>query len=110
MLNQVIIVGRIFKITKEDINHKDMAKVTIAVPRSFKNINGEYETDFIDCTLWDVIAKSTFEYCKKGGVIGIKGRIENCNEGSGIRVVAEKVTFLSSKQIDNEEVNNGVSN
>ena len=66
-------------------------------------MNGEYETDFINCVLWDSIAKSTVEYCKKGNIVGVKGRIqskivekENESKKYYVEVVAEKITFLSS--------------
>ena len=79
-------------------NNKKVSNITLAIPRSFKNMNGEYETDFINCVLWDSIAKSTVEYCRK-----VKGRIqskivEKEDEGKKyyVEVVAEKITFLSS--------------
>ena len=79
----------------------------IAVPRSFKNEDGVYETDFIDVILWDGIAENVKEYCKKGDLVGIKGRIQSVKENDKdvIQIVAEKVTFLSSKnpKEDNEE-------
>ena len=56
-----MLVGRLVKdpeLIKGD-NNKKMSHITIAVPRSFKNMNGEYDTDFINCTLWDAIAKNT---------------------------------------------------
>ena len=106
MLNQVVLVGRLTQdpeaVTLEG-GHKKSA-FNIAVPRSYKNSNGEYETDFIRCVLWDVIASSTQEHCKKGDIVGIKGRIQVTSyEEKGIKkylteVVAEKVTFLSSKK------------
>lgn len=106
MLNQVVIVGRLTKNpTINKAENKSYSYVTVAVPRSFKNINGEYETDFIDCVLWDAVAKSTCEYCKKGDIVGIKGRLESNvveSEDKGkkyyLNVIAEKVTFLSSKK------------
>ena len=104
MLNQTVIVGRMVKepelVEMED--GKKVTNMTLAVPRSYKNINGEYETDFIDCTLWGNIAENTCEYCKKGDLIGIKGRIQtDTYEVDGktskrMQVVAEKVTFLST--------------
>ena len=54
ILNQVVLVGRItrdLQIRKTE-SGKDVATLTLAVPRSFKNMEGEYETDFIDCVLW----------------------------------------------------------
>ena len=39
--------------------------------------DGEYETDFIDCILWNGIASNIAEYCKKGDIVGVKGRVES---------------------------------
>ncbi len=112
MLNQVVLVGRLTKdpeVSKTD-NNKQYSYVTLAVPRSFKNMNGEYDTDFIDCILWDGVAKSTKDYCKKGDIVGVKGRIQTdvVEKEDGTKkyytnIVAERVTFLSSnsdKKID----------
>ena len=96
MLNQTVLVGRIVKDIEQEGETK--AIVTLAVPRSFKNADGEYETDFIPCVLWNGIATNTKEYCRKGDLVGVKGRIQS-NE-NGITVVAEKLTFLSTKKED----------
>ncbi|MGM9834772.1 MAG: single-stranded DNA-binding protein [Bacilli bacterium] len=109
MLNQVVLVGRLTKdpevITSE--SGKKISSVTLAVQRTYKNIDGLYETDFIDCVLWDAIASNTSEYCHKGDIVGIKGRIQmdkytdkEGNQKYKLQVVAEKVTFLSSKKED----------
>lgn len=112
MLNNVVLVGRLAKEVevKELESGKKVANITLAVPRPFKNADGEYETDFIDCVLWDGIASNTAEYCKKGDVVGAKGRLQNDvitnNDGEIIGkttiVVAEKITFLSSKKEDDK--------
>ncbi len=106
MLNQVVLVGRLVKDPElnEYDNNKKVSYVTVAIPRSFKNIDGEYETDFINCILWDAVAKTTVEHCKKGDVIGVKGRIQSRvveadNEKKYYTdVVAERITFLSNKK------------
>jgi len=100
MLNQIVLVGRITK-TPEMMENQDGSKfaiINLAVPRTFKNENGEYETDFINCTLWTGIAENTCKYCKKGDVVGIKGRIQNLNNTAQLQLIAEKVSFLSSKE------------
>lgn len=109
MLNNAVIVGRIVRdpeLKQTDGGNK-VTNLTLAVPRSFKNSNGEYETDFINCTLWKGIAENTVEYCRKGDLVGVKGRLqsreyetENSEKRQVIEVVAEKVTFLSSKKAD----------
>lgn len=106
MLNQVILVGRLVRdiqVNKSE-KGKKLATLTLAVPRSFKNSDGLYDTDFIDCLLWDSVAINTSTYCKKGDIVGIKGRLqsrilkeEDVNK-TVIQVIAEKVTFLTSKK------------
>ena len=110
MLNQAVLVGRIVR--EPELKNTDKGKVTnitLAVPRSFKNPNGEYDTDYISCVLWKGVAESTVEYCKKGDLVGIKGRIQTRNveledetKKQYVEVIAEKVTFLSSRRTDNE--------
>lgn len=108
MLNQVVLVGRLTKeVEIEKRGEKDFAVLNLAVQRSFKNVDGEYDTDFINCVLWNGVAQSTSEYCKKGDIVGIKGRLqvtsyedEEGNKKYNTEVVAEKVTFLSSKKND----------
>ena len=106
MLNQVVLVGRLADdptiIELED--GKKEAIVTLGVQRTFKNDEGVYETDFIKCILWNAVATSTSEYCHKGDIVGIKGRIQvNTYEDKdgekkySTEVIAEKVTFLSNK-------------
>lgn len=110
MLNQIVMVGRLTadqEVTTLE-NDKEKSQITIAIPRNYKNADGEYDTDFVDCILWDGVAKSTSMYCKKGDIVGVKGRIQTSNyeskDGKNIKltqVVAEKITFLSSNKNSN---------
>ncbi|MCI9234105.1 MAG: single-stranded DNA-binding protein [Bacilli bacterium] len=112
MLNQTVLVGRLVRDPElhETDNGRKVTNITLAVPRSYKNLNGEYDTDFISCVLWKGVAESTVEYCKRGDLIGVKGRIQSRNieledesKKQVVEVVAEKVTFLSSKRIEESE-------
>ena len=108
MLNQTVLVGRLVQDPeiKELENGNKVSYITLAIPRSYKNSDGIYDTDFIDCVLWNGIAENTSEYCKKGNLVGIKGRLQTDTyekDGKNItklNVIAEKVTFLSSKKED----------
>ena len=113
MLNQIVLVGRITQDPKvTELDHgKKVCNVTVAIPRSYKNENGEYDTDFVKCTMWSGVAENTSEYCKQGDLIGIKGRIqtriiEKDNSKQSIQeVIAEKVTFLAkSKEKTDDEI------
>ncbi len=112
MLNQVVLVGRIVKTPELRTTEtgKKTATVTLAVPRNYKNMNGEYETDFLDCTLWTNVAENTTEYCQTGDMVGVKGRIQTrvitSDDGSKKKkteIVAEKVTFLAQSPNNKEE-------
>ena len=105
MVNQIVLVGRIARApeTKVTENGKKYATLTLAVPRNYKNVNGEYDTDFLDCTLWSAVAESTSEYCNTGDMIGVKGRVQTriIESPDGVKrkkteIVAEKVTFLTN--------------
>jgi single-strand DNA-binding protein len=109
LLNQAVLVGRIVQEPelKELDNGKKVTNITLAVPRSFKNSAGEYDTDYINCVLWKGVAENTTTYCKRGDLVGIKGHIqtrtvefEDESRRQFVEVVAEKVTFLSSKGRD----------
>lgn len=117
MVNQIILVGRLVKTPELELTDsgKKISTITLAVPRTYKNLNGEYETDFIDCTLWTGVAENTSEYCKTGDILGVRGRIQSRiiekDDGTKYKkmeIIAEKVSFLSSTKDkkDNEVINN----
>ena len=90
MLNQVVVVGR--------INSMGNAKLVIAIPRTYKNENGEYDTDYIEARLSSAIENNVSTYCEVGDLVGIKGRLES--DANRMFVIAEKVTFLSTRKKD----------
>ena len=114
MLNNVLLVGRVVRQPElsQTIDGKKVSTITLAVTRSFKNaLSGEYETDFINITLWEGIAKSVVEYCGKGAIIGVKARlvhktyeVPNYKSLRVVEVVAEKVSFIQTKPIERQEL------
>lgn len=108
MINQLVVIGRLVKDPelRKTESGKNVANVTLAVPRAYKNPNGEYDTDYIDCVLWSSVAETTSEYCKKGDLVGVRGRVQTrVYEKDDVKkfateVVAEKVTFLSNKKAE----------
>lgn len=112
MLNQIVLVGRIVKTPelRTTENGKKTATVTLAVPRNYRNMNGEYDTDFLDCTLWTNVAENTAEYCQSGDMVGVKGRLqtriitsEDGSKKKKTEIVAEKVTFLAQSPNNNKD-------
>ena len=97
-MNQTVLVGKIVNKSKiEELeNGKKVCTITISVPRNLKNMNGEYDIDFIDCMLWDGIAEKALDFCQKGSFVGVRGRLQRL-DGEDLKVLAERVTFLSGK-------------
>lgn len=113
-MNNVIIVGRIVNDpeVKKLENGKNVSSITVAVPRSYKNNDGIYETDFIDCILWNNVAINTSKYCKKGDIISVSGRIQSkiyeneTGKHYKMELAADRITFISSakeKENSNEK-------
>ena len=97
ILNQFVVVGRLAKdinIIKE--NNKKYAVITLAIPRSYKNEKGEYDTDFLEIIAYDNIAENTKQYVKVGDILGAKGRIEKLSQDNPTCIIGDKITFLSS--------------
>ncbi|MGM9987445.1 MAG: single-stranded DNA-binding protein [Bacillaceae bacterium] len=105
MINQVTIVGRLTKEPelKQTSKGKSFLHISLAVNRQFRNKEGTYEADFIQCSLWNRLAEIICNHCSKGTLVGITGRIQTRTyEESGVRhyvteVVADGVTLLERK-------------
>ena len=110
-MNVVVLVGRITKDIEVRYTEKDLAvsNFTIAVRKDHKNVNGEYESDFINCVSFGNISEYLKKYAIKGNLIAVSGRIQTRNyednEGNKryiTEVFANKVTLLSSNKNKNE--------
>lgn len=76
-MNVVTLTGRA---TKDIELHalpsgKMVASGTIAVQRSFKNQQGEYEADFIEFQAWAKTGELIAQYVKRGDFFGITGEL-----------------------------------
>lgn len=108
MLNSVNLIGRIAnEIEVKELEKGKVTTISVAVPRSYKNKDGEYETDFIECTIWNELAGRVKEFCKKGDLIAIAGRLstetysdKEGNNRKAYKVIVEKVTFLQPKKTE----------
>nr|WP_106782034.1 single-stranded DNA-binding protein [Lysinibacillus timonensis] len=106
MINRVVIVGRLTKDPELRYTPSGipMTRFTVAVNRAFSNQQGEREADFISCVAWRKQAENLANFMKKGGLIGVEGRIQTGSfEGQdGKRVyttdvVADSVQFLEPR-------------
>ena len=105
MINVVTIVGRLTKEieVRYTKNETAVGNFTLAVNRDYKNQEGEYETDFINCTIYGQIAERMKEWTQKGDLLGASGKIQTSNyedkDGNKkykTEVMVERITFLQS--------------
>ena len=107
VVNNVVLVGRIVRQPElaQTNEGREFCNITLAIPRAFKSLaTGEYETDFINVTVWETTARNVVEYCGKGSVIGVRGRLVHRSyevpDFKAIRtteVVGDRVSFIQTK-------------
>lgn len=105
MLNRVCLVGRLTR--DVDLNStttgKAVGRFKLAVNRNFKT-NDRQEADFIDIVCFGKVAENTAQYCCKGSLVSIDGRIQTGSydkDGQKVyftSVIADNVTFLDTKR------------
>jgi len=90
----------------------------IAVQRKFKNIQDEYESDFISCIAFDKTAEFLTKYANKGYLIGVEGELQNnnferqdgtTNYGMQLKVnkVNSQILFLNKEKSSNNTNQSG---
>ena len=106
MLNNVNLCGRL---TRDiDLRYTQSGKAvgsfSLAVNRNFKNSNGDYEADFINCTIWGKSAENLANFVSKGSLINVSGRLNTRNydnkQGQKVyvtEVIVEHFDLLDSK-------------
>ena len=106
MINNVVLVGRLTKDPELKMTPSGIAvaRFTIAVNRPFTSQGGEKKADFINCIAWRKQAENLANFMRKGGLIGVTGRIETGSydgqDGKRVyttEVVADNIQFLESK-------------
>ena len=105
-MNKSVLIGRLTKAPelKTAANGVSVCSFTIAVNRRFKNAEGKYDADFINCVAWRQQAEFICKYFDKGSMLALCGSIQTRSYDSDGRtvyvteVVAEEVYFADSKK------------
>ena len=109
-MNQVILVGRIEKFLGErHLDDQQKTTVVLKINKPFKNKEGIYEADYLNVDVYGNICANMLEYCKPDDVIGIKGRLAQLENEDYPKIIADKITFLSSRKVKENDTrtNNG---
>ncbi|WP_273125802.1 single-stranded DNA-binding protein [Bacillus weihaiensis] len=114
MINRTVLVGRITKDLDLRYSPAGVAilNFNIAVNRAFTNQQGEREADFPNIVCFKKQAENVANFCKKGSLVGIDGRIQTRKyEGQNgkvyvTEVVADSIQFLEPKGSNNQSNTN----
>lgn len=116
-MNKVVITG----IVPNDVDVRmtasgsKIANFSVAVKRTFKNHDGEYETDFIPVTVFGNTAQYVENNIQKRDRVAVSGRLQidkytdkDGNKHSKTTVIAENVEIILKAQ--NQNFNNNSNN
>lgn len=106
MMNVVVLVGRLANDPEMKYTPSGMpiTNFRLAVDRGRKNDKGENETDWLNIVAFQKTAELVAQYCDKGSLVGIEGRIQSRSwEGQdgrknyAVEIIANNVRFLESR-------------
>ncbi len=111
-MNKIILIGRATKDIelKMTTSGTEVVDFSLAVTRNFKNADGEYDADFINCIVYGKLASTISNYVRKGDRLAVEGRLQvrsyQNSEGKNIyvtEVVVSNVDFLEAKKSEPKE-------
>ncbi|WP_281420772.1 single-stranded DNA-binding protein [Cytobacillus gottheilii] len=114
LINKSIFNGRLVKdpVFKKLPEDNAVVSFSVAVKRSYKNNNQEYDADFIPCIAWGNKAKLYADRLKKGMLVGISGSLRSRTYEDGetgkkhgvLEVLVEELDFLEPKSQQKNDV------
>lgn len=106
MQNSINITGRLVRDIELRQTHSGIivGSFAVACRRNWKGSDGEYGTDFFQCTAWRHSAEYIAKYAKQGDLLIITGRLQQehwCNDQgdkrSRVVVVVEDVSAIEKR-------------
>lgn len=117
-MNKAILVGRLTRDPelRTTASGVSVCSFSIAVNRRFKNAEGGYDADFINCVAWRQQAELLAKYFAKGRMVGIVGSIQTRNydnkDGQKVYVTevsVDEVHFVESKNASGDSFQSAAS-
>lgn len=105
-MNRLTVTGRLVRDSelREVGDSRIVLNNAIAIPRNYKSGDGQ-DADFINIVAWGKRAELIEEYCNKGDLIGLDGRIQSRTYQNNddqtvytIEMVVDRVHFLQAKK------------
>lgn len=108
ILNRLTVTGRLVRENelREVGDSRIVLNNSIAIPRTYKSENGQ-DTDFVNIVAWGKRAELIEEYCDKGDLIGLDGRVQSRSYQNSedqmiytVEMLIDSVHFLQAKKED----------
>lgn len=105
-MNKAILLGRMVRDAETKASgDKTFTRFSIAVTRKFKNADGKYDADFINCVAFGKTGENIAKFFPKGSQIAISGHIQTGNyknkDGQTVYttdVIVDEFDFVGSKK------------
>lgn len=111
MINRYVAVGRLTKDPelRRTASGKAVTTFTLAINRAYQSNDGQ-QADYISCVTWNKVAENVAQYCSKGSLVGIEGRLRSrsYDNSQGQRVyvtevICDSVQFIDTRNRDNQQ-------
>ena len=121
MINRVVMVGRMTRDPelRRTGSGAAVTSFTLALNRNYNSADGQ-QADYISCVGWNKVAENVAQYCSKGSLVGVEGRLRSrtYDNAQGQRVyvtevVCDSVQFLETRaqrERNQSSMNQGMMN
>ena len=121
MINRVVMVGRMTRDPelRRTGSGAAVTSSTSALNRNYNSADGQ-QADYISCVVWNKVAENVAQYCSKGSLVGVEGRLRSrtYDNAQGQRVyvtevVCDSVQFLETRaqrERNQSSMNQGMMN
>lgn len=121
MINRVVMVGRMTRDPelRRTGSGAAVTSFTLALNRNYNFADGQ-QADYISCVVWNKVAENVAQYCSKGSLVGVEGRLRSrtYDNAQGQRVyvtevVCDSVQFLETRaqrERNQSSMNQGMMN
>ena len=121
MINRVVMVGRMTRDPelRRTGSGDAVTSFTLALNRNYNSADGQ-QADYISCVVWNKVAENVAQYCSKGSLVGVEGRLRSrtYDNAQGQRVyvtevVCDSVQFLETRaqrERNQSSMNQGMMN
>lgn len=121
MINRVVMVGRMTRDPelRRTGSGAAVTSFTLALNRNYNSADGQ-QADYISCVVWNKVAENVAQYCSKGSLVGVEGRLRSRTYDSAqgqrvyvTEVVCDSVQFLETRaqrERNQSSMNQGMMN